>query len=170
MSQCRGRREVRTQNLLCSQILMKRCNALYQQAPPIKLEYGLRFVTCVLLIYVIMDGPWIVPPGVLACSRDPVCSPVLALLCTCLEQWPCLQTCTATPVYLPGAVVLSAVLYLHACALAWSSDPVCRRACHPTRHSFFCSNSSGTVPHPPPSTGRKIPAKTRKINITFLSF
>ncbi len=101
---------------------------LHQQAPPIKLEFGLRFVTCVLLIYVIMDGPWIVPPGVLACSLRPclqpctgtpmynvhawrsssVCRPVLARLCTCLEQWPGLQTCTGTPAYLPGAVALSA--------------------------------------------------------------
>jgi len=81
-----------------------------------------------------------------------------------------LQPCTGTPMYLPGAVVMSAVLYWHYCVLAWSSGPVCRRACHPTRHSFSCSNSSGTVPHPPPSTGRKIPAKTRTIKFKVSFF
>jgi hypothetical protein len=62
---------------------------------------------------------------VLAWSAGPVCRPVLALLCTCLERWPCLQTCTSTLVYLPGAVALSAVLYRHSCVLAWSTGPVC---------------------------------------------
>jgi hypothetical protein len=63
---------------------------------------------------------------VLAWSSGHVCSPVPALLRNCLEQWPCLQPCTGTPVDLPGALALSADLYWHACVLAWSSGPVCR--------------------------------------------
>jgi hypothetical protein len=35
----------------------------------------------------------------LAWSSGTICSPVPARLCTCLEQWPYLQSCTGTPVY-----------------------------------------------------------------------